>query len=1081
MLRVHVLGELEVECDGRRIAPPESRRAWALLGWLALHPGRHQRGVIASALWPDVLDSSALQSLRSALWSLRRALGDGADAVAASSDRLGLDPDRTSVDLIEFGALVDAGDLESAYALWRGPLLAGIEEDWAIVARDEATHRLGEALATLCDRAASTGDQPAALHWARRRVALDPFSEEAARLLMRTLSDADDFPAALLVYDRLSERLRRELSVAPSAETRRLAEALRAGRSPDGQHQPLPAAPPRARHRAPRRAARRSRLARLVGRDAELESLLEAWEAACAGSGGVAVAAGPAGIGKTRLLAELAETAAATGGYTAWAAAVGLGHAAPLSPWAELCGEIVRALPTPANSPGWPAELGRLVPAASAWVSEGRAPPARSTLELERARLFEAVCELVAHAAARAPVLLVLDDVHAADDSTLALTAYVARRLHGLPVLLVLGRRDPSHNAAFDGLTRALRAGGSIAVELTLGPLADESVAALVELAGPVPRDRVPEIVAAVEGSPLLAVEAARALARGEDRLPSGLREVVRASLGDLGATGRTLVQVAAVAGGPLTHDDARGLIGATSAEGFAATLSAAERAGLLTAGARQVRFRHELLREAAYEEVPAPVRIALHERIARRLASGGEESAADAARHLRIAGLDDAAATQLARAATHARLLGAASEAEAFLAEAAAIRPEHASIALDLAEAQLACGRRSESAASFDRACAVLERSGDPSALARAHFRRGTWHYSLVCAPHEVRASFRAGLDILDAAGIDSPAARDPARAALAWAEAVGGDPERAAALLDEVEAGDGAVDELTAIEIGRARATALARQERFADSFAPGVAAAEVAERGGWPELAYGCWLNAAGAAVCAGELERALEYVDRCLGAVGGRGLAPLEIQALCARAWVLGRRGRLDEAATAAAAAAELAARIGDDALAAAAANERARVALAGGDCALAAERYGQALAAGGPFSRPIARLERAEALARLGRCDEAERELRDAVLEPVRPGDWPDTLVARIARVQGLVAAARGDEALAARRLEEAAEGWRRRVGVADAGERWSSALADLGRPVVGVVEPDRELARVLEDLENLAVSIRTEA
>ena len=68
MLRVHVLGELEVECDGRRIAPPESRRAWALLGWLALHPGRHQRGVIASALWPDVLDSSALQSLRSALF-----------------------------------------------------------------------------------------------------------------------------------------------------------------------------------------------------------------------------------------------------------------------------------------------------------------------------------------------------------------------------------------------------------------------------------------------------------------------------------------------------------------------------------------------------------------------------------------------------------------------------------------------------------------------------------------------------------------------------------------------------------------------------------------------------------------------------------------------------------------------------------------------------------------------------------------------------------------------------------------------------------------------------------------------------
>jgi hypothetical protein len=73
-----------------------------------------------------------------------------------------------------------------------------------------------------------------------------------------------------------------------------------------------------------------------------------------------------------------------------------------------------------------------------------------------------------------------------------------------------------------------------------------------------------------------------------------------------------------------------------------------------------------------------------------------------------------------------------------------------------------------------------------------------------------------------------------------------------------------------------------------------------------------------------------------------------------------------------------------------------------------------------------------------------------------------------------------VAAARGDHALAARRLQEAADGWRRRVGAADAGERWTSALADLGRPVVGVVEPERELGRVLEDLEGLAVTTATE-
>ena len=82
MLRIRVLGELEAVADADVVAAPESRRAWALLGWLALNPGQHSRSVVAAVLWPDVLDSSALQSLRSALWSLRRAVGPAASAVS---------------------------------------------------------------------------------------------------------------------------------------------------------------------------------------------------------------------------------------------------------------------------------------------------------------------------------------------------------------------------------------------------------------------------------------------------------------------------------------------------------------------------------------------------------------------------------------------------------------------------------------------------------------------------------------------------------------------------------------------------------------------------------------------------------------------------------------------------------------------------------------------------------------------------------------------------------------------------------------------------------------------------------------
>src|SRR5438270_653057 len=141
MLRVQLLGELEVRDDGRRIEPPPSRRAWSLPAWLALHPGEHPRATLAARFWPDVLDASARASLRSAAWALRRALGPaGETALSTGRDRIGL---RCTTDLAEFDALCAAGRWEEAVALCRGPLLADLDEDWVLEARDEHAHRAG--------------------------------------------------------------------------------------------------------------------------------------------------------------------------------------------------------------------------------------------------------------------------------------------------------------------------------------------------------------------------------------------------------------------------------------------------------------------------------------------------------------------------------------------------------------------------------------------------------------------------------------------------------------------------------------------------------------------------------------------------------------------------------------------------------------------------------------------------------------------------------------------------------------------------------------------------------------------------
>ncbi|MFA9272708.1 MAG: hypothetical protein ACEQSX_18555, partial [Baekduiaceae bacterium] len=90
MLRIGLLGAESLESDGVPLTPPAGRPARALLGWLALHPGLHPRGDLASRLWPDVLDTSARASLRSAAWALRGALGPAAPRREGDRARLGL-------------------------------------------------------------------------------------------------------------------------------------------------------------------------------------------------------------------------------------------------------------------------------------------------------------------------------------------------------------------------------------------------------------------------------------------------------------------------------------------------------------------------------------------------------------------------------------------------------------------------------------------------------------------------------------------------------------------------------------------------------------------------------------------------------------------------------------------------------------------------------------------------------------------------------------------------------------------------------------------------------------------------------
>jgi tetratricopeptide (TPR) repeat protein len=248
--------------------------------------------------------------------------------------------------------------------------------------------------------------------------------------------------------------------------------------------------------------------------------------------------------------------------------------------------------------------------------------------------------------------------------------------------------------------------------------------------------------------------------------------------------------------------------------------------------------------------------------------------------------------------------------------------------------------------------------------------------------------------------------------------------------------------------------------------------IRAGEAGEAAGRPDMAYGGWAHAAGMAVASGALDRALEHVER--GAAIVSGLPVIEFQMASLHAYVLTRLGRHDEALTAIDRQAELAARLGSPELAALADHDAGVLAMISGDHARAEERLGRALAGDPPVQRSEARLWRAEALARLGRPDEADAEIRAAALEPVRAAHRPAVLVARMACAQGLSARARGDRALAAVRLREAQTVWTRLAGDSDSTREHLASLVDLGRPpVTGVVEPLRELDRVAAELADL--------
>jgi tetratricopeptide (TPR) repeat protein/DNA polymerase III delta prime subunit len=479
----------------------------------------------------------------------------------------------------------------------------------------------------------------------------------------------------------------------------------------------------------------------LVGRERELAELGAALEAAEAGRGSLVLLAGEPGIGKTTLAHAFAAGAAGRGARLAWGRAWEAGGAPAFWPWVE----VLRELFGPADVTG---EGARAVGAALAVAGEivpelappDGPPPTALAPAQARFRLFDAVATLLRWSARDRPLVVVLDDLHAADPATLSLLQLAVRAVSRSRILLIGTVRDVEARLSPEiaaELARVARESRYLALS-RLGP---GEVAAWLDAAG---GDRAHDggladlLYQRTEGNPLFLVETYRLLRadprRGTAALPDGVRDVIAARLRALPDGCRRLLEGAAALGRSVDLALLAAITGA-SVDAMRGGLSDAVRAEVVAEAApERIVFTHILIREVIHRELSAERRAELHLAAARALeardASDPAAPLTDLVHHLFAAGSPEAVAWAR-RAAERASHRLAFEDAVGFLERAIAAMPGDDSpvrleLLLELAAARIRAGLGAGGRAAARAAADIARRLGEPELLARAALRYG-------------------------------------------------------------------------------------------------------------------------------------------------------------------------------------------------------------------------------------------------------------------------------------------------------------------------------------------------------------------
>jgi DNA-binding SARP family transcriptional activator len=700
-----LIGTFGVIRDGVALADGEvgSRKSRTLLKLLAVdRPGLVPVDRIVEVLWHGQPPAAAEQNVATLVSRLRAALGAGTILGSRTGYRLAGGPG-VGVDIDAAGRYCDQAERKVAAAAAvalaaaeraLGLLSAGTVltdepyATWADPARDEVRRLLRRARLVAAEAALATGDAPAAARYAQAAMVADPLDEAAHRWYMSASAAAGEQAKALAAYAALSRRLREDLGADPAPQTRDLHLAIlreQRGELPGSGGKVAAARPARVAHSGPE----------LAGRDAQIDALRGAWRRAAGGEPSLVMIVGEAGIGKTALAEFVAAEAESDGATVLRTRCYETERSLFLQPIVEAMMPVVAKMPASALG----ALLGEHAPAAAALLPEAAAllgplPPWRGSVDMERRRAFEAVTVFLRGLATRSPVLLLVDDLQYAGQSTVELLHYLGRHTSGsrlLALVTVRAEHDAEVGAAL----------APVADRVEVGPLGPDAVQQLAREAGQGGlADRISQRTG---GHTLFVVEVLRALAGGDTGVPESLRSAVQARVRRTGSAAEALLRAAAVLGAAVDPLALSALLDLTPAAALELCELALE-ARLLIVSGRDYEFANDLIREVLYATTPEPARLIYHRRAADML-TGQPESLA---RHSAAAGDWPRAARAWLLAAEDAMRRYAATDAAALATQAleAAERGGDAEVA---ARAVVVRGRAREASGTHDAALADL------------------------------------------------------------------------------------------------------------------------------------------------------------------------------------------------------------------------------------------------------------------------------------------------------------------------------------------------------------------------------------